>query len=120
MSGQLVLVCLAVGLGTYLFRYLPTRWRRGSTPVGAFGGAIGRFLGSVGIAAVAALLAASVHDLLAPVAVDTMAVGELPVRAAPLLLGVAVTLLSFRWRRSVALSTLLGAAAYGFGHWLLL
>lgn len=110
MSRELLFVCLAVGVGTYLFRYLPTRWARGARPAGAFGGLLGGFLGAVGIAAVSALLAASLAPL----------IGAGPAfRGVSVALGLAVTVATFVWRRSVALSTLAGAAAYGLGFWLL-
>lgn len=122
MNVELLVVCLAVGAGTYLFRYLPTRWRTGDRPRGAFGGALGAFLASVGIAAVTALLTASLTALRGPPALTVRP----DVTTAPLAyglltagIGVAVTLLAFRLRRSVALSTLLGAAAYGVAWWLL-
>lgn len=121
MSLELLLVCLVVGACTYLFRYLPTRLKRGDRPRGAFGGALGAFLGSVGIAAVTALLVAALDGLRGPPALTLQLQGPVaPVvfNALTALVGVAVTLLSFRLRRDVALSTLLGAAAYGVAWWL--
>lgn len=114
MSHQLLFVCLAVGVGTYLFRYLPTRWSRGARPTGPFGGALGGFLGSVGIAAVSALLAASLAPLLGQLTGPGAAV-----RGVSLVVGLGATAITFGWRRSVALATLAGAAAYGLGFWLL-
>lgn len=102
-----VLVCLSVGLGTYLFRYLPTRMRGGAR----LGGPLGAFLGSVGVAAVAALLAASV----APYLVEA---GEAPLKTVPAVAGLAGTVLAFRWRRDVAVSTLAGAVVFGLLWWL--
>ncbi len=143
MRSELLFVCLAVGVGTYLFRYLPTRLGKGAArpqlrgPLGAFlgrflGSFLGRFLGSVGIAAVTALLVASLVGVLEPpVAAEVLAAdpaghpdawpGNLGPRLASWVtaaLGVAATLGAYLWRRDVAVSTILGAAAYGLAWWL--
>lgn len=116
MNLELVIVCLAVGAGTYLFRYLPTRTAAlGGRRPGLFKGRAGAFVASVGVAAVAALLAASVADLpgMSPTA-GRLPFGPPALAAAAGFLTVIVT---FVWRRSVALSTLAGAAVYGVAWW---
>lgn len=107
-----VAVCVAVGIGTYLFRYLPTRL--GSSAGGrAMRGPLGAFLANVGVAAVAALLAAALEPFLAAAwrSGDLRSAGAAAV-------GLAVTFGVFRWRKGVALATLLGALAYGVVWWL--
>lgn len=107
MSLEYFLVCVAVGVGTYLFRYLPTRL--GSRPgVRTMRGPLGAFLAAVGVASVAALLAASLE----PVVVQAFGSGRVAPAAAAAA-GLAVTFLMFRWRKDVALATLVGAAVYG-------
>lgn len=110
-----MLVCLVVGGGTYLFRYLPARaGGRVRAARGRLGDLVERFIGNVGIAAVTVLLVASALDL-----PGAAAGAQQP---APLLAagaGFLVVLVSYYWRRSVALSTLAGAAAYGVFWWLL-
>lgn len=107
MSLEYALVCVAVGVGTYLFRYLPTRL--GARVGGhAMRGPLGAFLASVGVASVAALLAASLE----PVVLDAVTTGRwVPVAAA--VAGLAVTFVLFRWRKDVALATIAGAVVYG-------
>ncbi|NLG09826.1 MAG: hypothetical protein GX560_11335 [Deinococcales bacterium] len=127
MRTELLLVCLAVGVGTYLFRYLPTRFGAtqrgaGEEPATELRGPLGAFLASVGVAAVAALLVAALVGVLEPpAAAAALTAGPLGPRSASALtaaLGVAATLGVYRWRRDVAAATLLGAAAYGLAWWL--
>lgn len=123
MSLEVLIFSLVVGAGTYLFRYLPTRLgATESRPRGGLGLLLSGFLASVGVAAVTALLLSSLLPYLGPepwrawLSGDTTE-GRATVAAAAI--GLAATLLMFRWRRSVAAATLLGAAAYGVAWWLL-
>ena len=123
MSLEVLLFSLVVGAGTYLFRYLPTRFGATvSRPRGGLGRLFSGFLASVGVAAVTALLLASLLPYLGPEPwsawlVAATAEGRATIVAASL--GLVVTLLVFSWRRSVAAATLLGASAYGVVWWLL-
>lgn len=112
MSLEFLLVCVAVGVGTYLFRYLPTRIgaRAGAR---ALSGRLGAFLAAVGVASVAALLAASLE----PVATATVNDGDWR-SAVAALAGLAATFGLFRWRKDVALATIAGAVVYGLVVWL--
>ena len=105
------LVCVAVGVGTYLFRYLPSRL--GTSPGRAMRGPLGAFLASVGVASVAALLAASLEPFL----VQALQPAGLAYAAAAVA-GLFATYGAFRLSRSVALATLLGAAVFGVVTWL--
>lgn len=109
-----VLVCVAVGVGTYLFRYLPTRLGAKSAGGRYLRGPLGAFLANVGVAAVAALLAASLEPLLTA----TWRSGDMR-SAGAAAVGLAATFGAFRWRKDVAVATLLGALAYGVLWWLL-
>ncbi|MDT3681028.1 MAG: AzlD domain-containing protein [Truepera sp.] len=120
MSLELVAVCAVVGVGTYLFRYLPTRLGAGRTR-GRFAGPLGAFLGSVGVAAVAALLAASLEPYLVPFARGVIAAGPSPAEARAAIaavLGALATAATFRWCKDVAVATLTGALVYGVTWWL--
>ena len=122
MSVTFVLVCVTVGVGTYLFRYLPTHFGGRGRSNGALAGPLGKFLSSVGLGAVAALLAAALAPYVAPFAREVAAggIGREEVRSAgAALLGMVVTVVVFRWRGGVASATLAGAAAYGLAWWLL-
>ncbi len=113
MTLEYAVVCLVVGAGTYLFRYLPTRLSTRAGGSRSLRGPFGAFLASVGVASVAALLAASLEPLVAEVAAS----GEwASVGAAAG--GLAVTFALFRWRKDVALATVAGAAVYGLIVWL--
>lgn len=113
MTLEYALVCVAVGVGTYLFRYLPARLgtRRQAKP--SFRGALGAFLASVGVASVAALLAASLEPLVRS-AYEASDYGA----AAATMAGLTVTFVLFRWRKDVALATVTGAVVYGLVVWL--
>lgn len=116
MSAAFVFVCVCVGAGTYMFRYLPTRLRGGErfhAASGSVGRFVGAFLGAVGVAAVAALLAAALE----PYVPGSGAGARLPetLAAGAGLLGTA---LAYRWRRDVAVATLVGALVFGVVWWL--
>jgi branched-subunit amino acid transport protein len=106
MRTDLLVVAFVVGLGTWLFRFLPTRLRGLSGPRG---GRLTEALESIGPAAIATLFVASVLPGLVAVAESRPLV----------LIGCLATLLAFLGRRSVVLATIVGAAAYGAAHWLL-
>ncbi len=113
MSTEFLVVCLAVGVGTYLFRYLPTRIG-GRLGARALSGRFGAFLAAVGVASVAALLAAALEPTLR----QAVAAADLK-GAAAAILGLVVTAGIFLRQKSVALATLLGAACYGLALWLM-
>ena len=123
MSVEVLIFSVVVGAGTYLFRYLPTRLGASvRRPHGGLGRLLSGFLASVGVAAVTALLLASLLPYLGPEPwrewlADATVEGRATVVAT--LVGLAATLLVFRWRRSVAAATLFGATAYGTAWWLL-
>ena len=100
MRTELIIVALATGLGTWLFRFLPTQFR---IPTGRGDGWLARLLESVGPAAIATLLIA----------------GLLPALTTPdpqlaaLIAGTLTVVVTFVITRGVALPTLLGACAYG-------
>lgn len=112
MSLEYVIICVAVGAGTYLFRYLPTRLG-GRASGRAMRGPLGAFLASVGVASVAALLAAALQ----PYALAAAGSGNWA-SAAAAASGLGVTFVLFRWRKDVAVATLAGAAVYGLVFWL--
>lgn len=112
MRAEVLIVCLAVGVGTYLFRYLPTRIG-GRLGASTLGGRLGEFLAAVGVASVAALLAAALEPTLRAAVSEA----NFPAAAAAVA-GLGVTYWLFRWRKDVALATLAGAAAYGLVLWL--
>lgn len=109
-----VVVCVLVGVGTYLFRYLPTRLGVRAGEGRAMRGPLGAFLADVGVAAVAALLAAALE----PVVATAWRAGDWR-SALAAAVGLGVTAAVFRWRRGVAVATLIGALAYGLAVWLL-
>lgn len=84
MSLTFVLVCVTVGVGTYLFRYLPTHFGGRGRSNGALAGPLGKFLSSVGLGAVAALLAAALAPYIAPFAREVVAGGVGREESAPL------------------------------------
>ncbi|MGN6483883.1 MAG: AzlD domain-containing protein [Thermomicrobiales bacterium] len=100
MRTDLVIVALAVGLGTWLFRFLPTRLRGSS---GVRSPRLTRAMESIGPAAIVTLFVASVLPVLAPGAQDRPLV----------LIGCGATVLAFLIKRNVVLATMAGAVAYG-------
>lgn len=103
MNTDLVIVAFVVGLGTWLFRFLPTRLGSLSQ---SRGGALTRSLESIGPAAIATLLVASLLP-------DLVATAE----SRPLvLIGCGATVLAFLVRRSVVGATIVGAVAYGLAY----
>ena len=136
-------LALIVGVGTWALRYLPLRlsWTSGTrdelTPDHEHGiapgrragveGAIERFLGATGVAAVAALAAVAILPYLQESLALGSAIAEADAaiagsrslsRVVPLLVGVLATVMAFLPRRSVGAGTLVGAAAYGLSLWL--
>ena len=113
MNLEFLVVCGVVGVGTYLFRYLPTRIgaRAGAK---ALSGRLGACLAAVGGAWGAALLAAS-YEPHVLAAVSSRQFGA----AAAAVLALATTFLLFRWRKDAALATMCGAAVYGLALWLM-
>lgn len=99
MRTELVIVALVVGLGTWLFRFLPTRLRGIS---GVRRPRLTRAMESIGPAAIVALFVASVLPALAPGAEGR----------ALILIGCAATGLAFLLKRNVVLATLAGTVAY--------
>lgn len=106
MRTELIIVALAVGLGTWLFRYLPTRFG-GVAP--SDGGRLARSVESLGPAAIATLFVASILPAVTPGGSEVILA----------LVGCAATLQVFRLRRNVVLATMAGAAAYGVAFALL-
>lgn len=106
MNTNLLILAIVVGVGTWLFRFLPTRLRGLSGPRG---GCLAEALEGIGPAAIATLFIASVL----PDLIDST--GSRPL----ILAGCLATLIAFRLRRSVVLATLAGAAAYGAAYWVL-
>ncbi|WP_323010747.1 AzlD domain-containing protein [Paracoccus sp. (in: a-proteobacteria)] len=102
MKPELLFLVAAVGLATWLFRFLPTKLRlkRGEDE-----GPLRGFIAATGPAAIATLFTASILPLL------TAAEGA----QVALVLGVAAVLAVYAWRRSVVMATLAGAFAYGLG-----
>jgi branched-subunit amino acid transport protein AzlD len=100
MNTDLVIVALVVGLGTWLFRFLPTRLGSLSN---ARGGGLTRALESIGPAAIVTLFVASLLPDLVATAQNRPLV----------FIGCGATVLAFLVRRSVVLATIVGAVAYG-------
>lgn len=118
MTTEFLVVTLVVGIGTWLFRFLPTRLRSLSSARGDRGrrgqardgaaraGRLTQALESIGPAAIATLFIASVLPGLATAAQDRILV----------LVGCATTVLIFVARRNIVLATLAGAVAYGVAY----
>lgn len=102
MSRELVIVAVAVGLGTWLFRFLPTRLGRSSALAN---GRLAGAMEAVGPAAITTLLVASVLPELAAGGPGRVAV----------LLGCGVAGVTYAVSRNVVVATVLGALAYGLG-----
>jgi branched-subunit amino acid transport protein AzlD len=100
MSTTLVLVTVAVGLGTWLFRFLPTKLELAKDGSDSL---LNRFFGSTGPAAIATMFVVSI----VPTLRDDVAT------ILPTLCATAAIAISFFWRRSVAIATLVGAGVYG-------
>lgn len=100
MRTDLVIVAVVVGLGTWLFRFLPTRIRSKSEVRSP---RLTRAMESIGPAAIVTLFVASVLPDLVPGA------QEVPL----MLIGCATTVMVFLIKRNVGLATMAGALAYG-------
>lgn len=100
MNTEFVIVTVLVGLGTWLLRYLPTRFLRGTGDAQA---PFSRFLSATGPAAIAALYVGAILPMLSP---------DLKV-IAPLVAGSAAVAALYLWRRDVSIATLGGAIVYG-------
>lgn len=100
MNLELILVTLLVGLGTYLIRFLPTFFMRGTGNPDA---PLSRFLAATGPAAIAALYTGAVISSFAP---DLKTI-------APMLVGSLTVVAVYSWRKDVTVATLLGAVTYG-------
>jgi len=103
MSTNVILVCLLVGTVNYLFRYLPLRLGARQTSVRLKSGPLSRVLDSIGIASICALLVVS----------STPVVMREPDKLWPTLIGFAALGLCFYRSKSIILSTLSGAVAFG-------
>lgn len=100
MNTEFLIITLLVGLGTWMLRFLPTRFMRGTGDPDA---PLSRFLSATGPAAIAALYVGAILPMVSP---DLQAV-------APLVLGSAAVVAIYFWRRDVSLATLGGAIVYG-------
>lgn len=100
MNAEFLIVTLLVGLGTWMLRYLPTRFMRGTGDPEA---PLSRFLSATGPAAIAALYVGSILPMLGP---------ELAT-IAPLAAGSAAVIGLYGWRRDISIATLGGAIVYG-------
>ncbi|WP_040240898.1 AzlD domain-containing protein [Chromohalobacter japonicus] len=101
-------IVIAAGAGTFLIRYLPLLF---GTHLARGEGRLSRFLGALGLAAIAALIVLSMSDLW----------WQAPhwrggVRLA---LGATAVLLVQRLTPNVGLATLVGAGVYGAAGWAL-
>ena len=100
MNSEFLLVTLLVGLGTWMLRFLPTRFMRGTGDPQA---PLSRFLAATGPAAIAALYVGGVLPMLSTQIADI----------APLVVGSLAVVAIYLWRRDVTLATLGGAICYG-------
>lgn len=100
MRTDLIILAVIVGIGTYLFRLLPTRF--GARMPGG-DGIWSRFIGATGPAAIATLFIASILPLVQAQTLTLVCT----------LIGSAMVLAVYFWRRNVVLATLTGAVAYG-------
>ncbi len=105
MRPELILLAVAVGLATWVFRFVPTK-----LPLSRAGadGPLQRFLAATGPAAIATLFTASVLPMIAP------EIGK----DLPLILGTLAVLAVYAMRPSVVLPTLAGAVAFGLATYL--
>ena len=106
MRLELIVLAVVVGLATWIFRFAPTKLNLSSAAPTGF---VKRFLVATGPAAIATLFTASMLPMVTP---DLAAL-------VPLGLGIAAVLGVYIMRPSVVLATLAGAAAYGFGVFVL-
>jgi branched-subunit amino acid transport protein AzlD len=100
MNTEFLIITLLVGLGTWMLRFLPTRFMRGTGDPDA---PLSRFLSATGPAAIAALYVGAILPMVSP---DLQAI-------APLVLGSTAVVAIYFWRRDVSLATLGGAIVYG-------
>lgn len=100
MNTEFLIVTILVGLGTWLLRFLPTRFLRGSGDPDA---PLSRFLSATGPAAIAALYVGSVLPM---VSTDLQAF-------APLIVGSIAVVALYGWRRDISIATVGGAVVYG-------
>ncbi|WMT92082.1 AzlD domain-containing protein [Pelagibacterium sp. H642] len=101
MNAEFLAITLLVGLGTWMLRYLPTRFMRGTGDPEA---PLSRFLSATGPAAIVALFVGAILPMLSP---DLQSV-------APLLIGSAAVVALYFWRRDISIATVGGAIVYGF------
>lgn len=101
MNSEILLLAAIVGFANWAFRYGPMRFGLGARD--DKNGALARFLGSTGPAAIATLSVASILPMVGPEAAKLLPMGA----------GIAAVLGLWFWRRSVVLSTLAGPLAYG-------
>lgn len=106
MNGDLLIIVLIVGVGTWSMRFLPTRIDVSSIKPGS---PASRFLDATGPAAIAALCVASFLPMV------EAGWNALIMLAA----GLAGTVAGFRLGRDISLASLCGAAGYGLAFWLL-
>ncbi|WP_417578649.1 AzlD domain-containing protein [Pelagibacterium sp.] len=100
MNSEFLIITILVGLGTWLLRFLPTRFMRGTGDPNA---PLSRFLSATGPAAIAALYIGAIIPMIAP---QFQAI-------APLVLGSGAVVAIYFWRHDVSLATLGGAIVYG-------
>jgi branched-subunit amino acid transport protein AzlD len=100
MNAEFLIITFLVGLGTWMLRFLPTRFMRGTGDPDA---PLSRFLSATGPAAIAALYIGAILPMVAP---ELHAI-------APLVLGSGTVIAIYFWRRDVSLATLGGAFIYG-------
>ena len=106
MNTELLTVALLAGAANWAFRALPVLLR---TDRMAAGGWLEQFLSATGPAAIATLFTASVLPALVPDLVRLM----------PLITGTLVVLGCYFATRSVVVTTLFGAIAYGATVWMI-
>lgn len=103
MNTDVVVIGLVVGCANYLFRYLPLRLAPARAQPGIKRGKTALLFDSIGIASICALLVVS----------STPVVMREPDKLWPTLVGFATLGLCFYRSKSIILSTLSGAVAFG-------
>ncbi|VVA49609.1 putative L-valine exporter [Serratia ficaria] len=103
MNADVVIIGLVVGCANYLFRYLPLRLAPSRAQPGIKRGKTALLLDSIGIASICALLVVS----------STPVVMREPDKLLPTLVGFAALGLCFYRSKSIILSALIGATAFG-------